>query len=56
MELAKSLLERDRVFTVGYDQGRARHRVTPHVFTQPKEPTSSSPPSRVCGRSESSRQ
>jgi selenocysteine lyase/cysteine desulfurase len=38
LELAKSLLEKDRVFTVGYDQAGVHGiRVTPHVFTQPKE-------------------
>ena len=38
LELAKSLLENDRIFTVGYDQAGVHGlRVTPHVFTQPKE-------------------
>ena len=38
LELAKSLLEKDRIFTVGYDQAGVHGlRVTPHVFTQPKE-------------------
>ena len=34
----KRLLERDKIFTVGYDQAGVHGvRVTPHVFTQPKE-------------------
>jgi selenocysteine lyase/cysteine desulfurase len=38
LELAKSLLEKDKIFTVGYDQAGVHGvRVTPHVFTQPKE-------------------
>jgi selenocysteine lyase/cysteine desulfurase len=38
MALAKSLLEQDRIFTVGYDQAGVHGvRVTPHVFTQPRE-------------------
>jgi selenocysteine lyase/cysteine desulfurase len=36
--LAKSLLEKDKIFTVGYDQAGVHGvRVTPHLFTQPKE-------------------
>jgi len=40
MELAKSLLEQDKIFTVGVESASAGvHgvRVTPHVFIQPKE-------------------
>jgi selenocysteine lyase/cysteine desulfurase len=38
LELARLLLEKDRIFTVGYDQAGVHGvRVTPHVFTQPKE-------------------
>jgi len=38
LELAKRLLEKDKIFTVGYDQAGVHGvRVTPHVFTQPKE-------------------
>jgi selenocysteine lyase/cysteine desulfurase len=40
MELAKSLLEKDKTFTVGVENASAGvHgvRVTPHVFIQPKE-------------------
>jgi selenocysteine lyase/cysteine desulfurase len=38
LELARQLLEKDRIFTVGYDQAGVHGvRVTPHVFTQPKE-------------------
>jgi selenocysteine lyase/cysteine desulfurase len=38
MELAKSLLERDRIWTVGVDNGGVKGvRITPHLFTQPKE-------------------
>jgi selenocysteine lyase/cysteine desulfurase len=38
LELAKSLLEKDKIFTVGYDQAGVHGvRITPHVFTQPKE-------------------
>jgi selenocysteine lyase/cysteine desulfurase len=40
MELAKSLLEKDKIFTVGVESASAGvHgvRVTPHVFIQPKE-------------------
>jgi len=38
LELAKQLLEKDKIFTVGYDQAGVHGvRVTPHVFTQPKE-------------------
>ena len=38
LELAKSLLEKDKIFTVGYDQAGVHGvRVTPHVFTQLKE-------------------
>ncbi len=37
-ELAKQLLERDKIFTVGVDNGGVNGvRVTPHLFTQPKE-------------------
>jgi selenocysteine lyase/cysteine desulfurase len=36
--LAKLLLEKDKIFTVGYDQAGVHGvRVTPHLFTQPKE-------------------
>jgi len=56
--LAKSLLEKDRVFTVGYDQAGVHGiRVTPHVFTQPKElDTFVAAIARYARRSESSRQ
>jgi len=38
LELAKRLLENDKIFTVGYDQAGVHGvRVTPHVFTQPRE-------------------
>jgi len=38
LELAKSLLEKDKIFTVGYDNANVHGvRVTPHLFTQPKE-------------------
>ena len=38
MELAKSLLEKDKIWTVGYDNAGVKGvRITPHVFTQPKE-------------------
>jgi selenocysteine lyase/cysteine desulfurase len=38
LELAKSLLEKDKIFTVGYDQAGVHGvRITPHLFTQPKE-------------------
>jgi len=38
LELAKSLLEKDRIFTVGYDQAGVHGvRITPNLFTQPKE-------------------
>jgi len=37
-DLAKSLLEKDRIFTVGVDNAGVHGvRVTPHVFIQPKE-------------------
>ena len=38
LELAKRLLENDKIFTVGYDQAGVHGvRVTPHLFTQPRE-------------------
>jgi len=38
LELARRLLENDKIFTVGYDQAGVHGvRVTPHVFTQPRE-------------------
>jgi selenocysteine lyase/cysteine desulfurase len=38
IELAKSLLEKDGIFTVGYDNAGVHGvRVTPNVFIQPKE-------------------
>jgi selenocysteine lyase/cysteine desulfurase len=38
LELARLLLEKDRIFTVGYEQAGVHGvRVTPHVFTKPKE-------------------
>jgi selenocysteine lyase/cysteine desulfurase len=38
LDLAKSLLEQDKILTVGYDQAGVHGvRVTPHLFTQPKE-------------------
>ena len=38
VELAKSLLEKDKIFTVGVTNGGVSGvRVTPHVFIQPKE-------------------
>ncbi len=57
LELAKSLLEKDRIFTVGYDQAGVHGiRVTPHVFTQPKElDTFVAAIARYARRSESSR-
>jgi selenocysteine lyase/cysteine desulfurase len=37
-DLAKSLLEKERIFTVGYDNAGVHGvRVTPHVFIRPKE-------------------
>jgi selenocysteine lyase/cysteine desulfurase len=37
-ELAKSLLEKDKIWTAGVDNGGVKGvRITPHVFTQPKE-------------------
>src|SRR5215475_7616459 len=38
IELAKSLLEKDKIWTVGYDNAGVKGvRITPHVFTQPRE-------------------